>query len=339
MQVPKKKVKQRKWEVKSPNRSLNETVSLFHCHGITTATASPLPLPPDLSVYPANRPYVPPSDKGRQKKSCKFPITCHGNLQLKNHKKGTLLSGFLLRDHCTAHTEFTTAILLIIKVVLFDNRNPPLTQSTLPPVLSPPAYLRIRLNRILTGRINLLQTLPARRCQRRGDYSKPMLMCITGRIAQAHFKAAQAAASPFGLVLHSLHLTQPGIVCIIGIHNVQSQRLCITRTLLLTDEILLQRVNIGIAIINGRAHSMLHQTFDNGRRTRCTTRMEQDLLGSSRYLQLKFLLFHRNQFIDSPSFSPTAIGFRRETKEARTPERPLHAYGFLPGRTRPQESG
>lgn len=29
MQVPKKKVKRRKWEVKSPNRSLNETVSLL----------------------------------------------------------------------------------------------------------------------------------------------------------------------------------------------------------------------------------------------------------------------------------------------------------------------
>lgn len=40
MQVPKKKVKRRKWEVKSPNRSLNETVSLFHCHGITTAPSS-----------------------------------------------------------------------------------------------------------------------------------------------------------------------------------------------------------------------------------------------------------------------------------------------------------
>lgn len=42
MQVPKKKVKRRKWEVKSPNRSLNETVSLFHCHSITTTPSSGL---------------------------------------------------------------------------------------------------------------------------------------------------------------------------------------------------------------------------------------------------------------------------------------------------------
>ena len=70
MQVLKKKVKRRKWAVKSPNRPLNETVSLFHCHGITTIPF----LRTFLCIRQAGRTFCRQTKEGKKEK-----------LQISNH--------------------------------------------------------------------------------------------------------------------------------------------------------------------------------------------------------------------------------------------------------------
>ena len=60
------------------------------------------------------------------------------------------------------------------------------------------------------------------------------------------------------------HSTTPGIMIIIGIYNFQSQGLGVPRTFVLADNVFLQRINIGITIIDNRSDTMLHQALYDG---------------------------------------------------------------------------
>ena len=79
---------------------------------------------------------------------------------------------------------------------------------------------------------------------------------------------------------------------IVGIDDFQAEGLGVSSTFVLADVILFERIDIGIAIIDDGGNAMLHQAFNDGRRARGTTSMEEHSIDSSRYFELEFLLFH-----------------------------------------------
>jgi hypothetical protein len=68
---------------------------------------------------------------------------------------------------------------------------------------------------------------------------------------------------------------------VIGVDYLQTKGLGIAGTFFLADVILFQWIDIGIAIIYDGSYSFLHQTFNDGRRTRSATSMQQYFIGST----------------------------------------------------------
>lgn len=190
------------------------------------------------------------------------------------------------------YAEFTSAITLVVEIIFLDDSDAAFAQSALAPILLPPLHIGIMGDGIVSGFIYLLQTLPAAGGQGSGNDRKAMFMSITGRIKQPHPEAAEASAAPLRLILHTFDVAKPCLVVIIGIDNLQAEGQGIARTFLLADVVFLQRIDVGVAIIDDGSNSMLHQTFDNGRRARGTTRMEEHSVGSTGDFYLEFLLFH-----------------------------------------------
>ena len=91
------------------------------------------------------------------------------------------------------------------------------------------------------------------------------MSCRIFRSAQeTEFEALQAAPSPFWLVLLTFDCLQPGVVIIIRIYNLQSKSLGISGAFVLAYLVLLARIDVRIAVIYDRSHSMLHETLDDG---------------------------------------------------------------------------
>ena len=122
-----------------------------------------------------------------------------------------------------------------------------------------------RMFRSISARfLYLFQTFPTAGSKRSSDNRESMFVGITCGFLQSHLETTQATASSFRLLLHSCHSTTPGIMIIIGIYNFQSQGLGIPRTFVLADNVFLQRINIGITIIDNRSDTMLHQALYDG---------------------------------------------------------------------------
>ena len=83
-----------------------------------------------------------------------------------------------------------------------------------------------------------------------GDDGETMFVRVTRCVEQTHLEAVKATSATFRLVLQSFHLLQPSIVVVVSIHNLKSKRLRIARALVLAYEVLLLRVDVGIAIID-----------------------------------------------------------------------------------------
>ena len=68
---------------------------------------------------------------------------------------------------------------------------------------------------------------------------------------------------------------------IIRINYVKAQAMGITGALLLAHQILLKRVDVGIAVVDGRGITVLHHPLDDGSAARCATCMEEYFHASS----------------------------------------------------------
>ena len=79
---------------------------------------------------------------------------------------------------------------------------------------------------------------------------------------------------------------------IVGIDNFQAEGLGVSGTFVLTDVVLFERIDSGSALVDDGGNALLHQACDDGRRAGGTTSMEEHFIGSSRYFELEFLLFH-----------------------------------------------
>jgi hypothetical protein len=90
-------------------------------------------------------------------------------------------------------------------------------------------------------------------------------MGITGSILQAHLEASQASSSPLRLIFHTLDMAEPRLVVVVGIDDFQAKRVGIAGTLVLTDVILFERIDIRVAIVDNGGNAMRHQAFNDSR--------------------------------------------------------------------------
>ena len=107
-----------------------------------------------------------------------------------------------------------------------------------------------------------------------------MFVRVTRCVEQTHLEAVKATSATFRLVLQSFHLLQPSIVVVVSIHNLKSKRLRIARALVLAYEVLLLRVDVGIAIIDDRCDAVLKQALYDGRTARRAAGVQQDTIGT-----------------------------------------------------------
>ena len=99
-------------------------------------------------------------------------------------------SGLLL---CLSHAKFTTAVLLIVEIVLFQQLVAPFIQPPLAPVLSPVcSSFHLRLGKE-TCLINLLQALPSRGSKSSGEVSQAKLASSKRRGIESVAEALQAS--------------------------------------------------------------------------------------------------------------------------------------------------
>ena len=199
-------------------------------------------------------------------------------------EKGTTLVGKTCLRLSLA--KLTTAVLLVIKIVLTEQLVATILQATLAPVLCPKdSSFNGSLGR-QTRLGNLLKTLPTGRGERRSEIGQPKLSCLQSGSLQAESETLQATAASLGLTLQSSDNLQPLLMIVVAINPLQSKTLCMPFTFLLADFILLTREDIWIEIIYGGTDVMSKHPLHDSRRARSTTGMQQYLLHTCRHHNL-----------------------------------------------------
>lgn len=169
------------------------------------------------------------------------------------------------RKFSISHRELTAAIQLVVEVVLLDNLEPAFLKAAFPPVLRPERDIGVLLHREITSLLDLFEAFPPTRRQSCGNHRKAVLMSISRSPRQPVFKALQASPAAFGLVFQTCHLAEPSFMVVVVVDDLQTERLRVARALVFPDFVLLEWVNIGIAVIYIRCDAVFHQTFDNRR--------------------------------------------------------------------------
>ena len=81
-----------------------------------------------------------------------------------------------------SHTELASAILLIVEIVLLDDGDAAFTQTALAPILLPPNDIGIMRNGIMSGFVDLFQTLPSAGSKSGSNNGESMFVSVTGGI-------------------------------------------------------------------------------------------------------------------------------------------------------------
>ena len=173
------------------------------------------------------------------------------------------------------NAELTSAILLVVEVVLPDQGVASFLEASLAPVLFPPDQFRIGLDCLAACLVDLVKAFPAGGCQGGGHQAKSVGRCIFGGAFQPQAETAEASASALGLVFEPVHRRPPACVVIILIDYLQAEREGKPGAFLLPFEILLQRVDVGIAVVKGRSDSVVKKTFHNRTAARSATGVQQ----------------------------------------------------------------
>ena len=130
----------------------------------------------------------------------------------------------------------------------------------------------------MSGSINLPDVLPSRRSQRGGKQMESMLLRILSRMLQAIEETSRAAASPFRFILQTLDGGKPFLMVVLILHVWHTLRLQESHQLVLANLEFLLRIDITVAEIHRRLHTITKHTLHDGRRTRGTAGMQQHRL-------------------------------------------------------------
>lgn len=188
--------------------------------------------------------------------------------------------GFRVRT--VSGRKLTPTVLLVIELILLEQLVPAFLQSSLAPVLCPEHGSRYLSHGFLSCPFYLFQTLPTTGGQCGSKIAEAKFLSLTGRFRQSQRKALLTAQSPLRLVFQPANACTPSFMVIIAINPFQPQALSMALTLVLADLIFLTRPDIGVEIEDGGTHAIRHQPFNNGRRTGCTTSMQQHLVATLR---------------------------------------------------------
>lgn len=169
------------------------------------------------------------------------------------------------RKFSISHRELTAAIQLVVEAILLDNLKSALLEAAFPPVFRPKRDIGVLRHRETTGLFDLFEALPPARRQSCRNHRKAVLMGVSRGPQQPVFKALQASPAAFGLVFQTCHLAEPSFMVVVVVDDLQTERLRVARALVFPDFVLLEWVNIGIAVIYIRCDAVFHQTFDNRR--------------------------------------------------------------------------
>lgn len=155
----------------------------------------------------------------------------------------------------------------------------------------PSAYLPVDLcHGPAPGLVDLVKRLPSGRGESGREDAESMFSGITGRVEQPIPEALQAASSAFWLVFDVCHAkagrkraypAKPGIMVVIRINDLKSERLCIPCALILADEVLLFWKYVRIAVVYSRADSAAKEAFDDSRRAWSTAGVKKNAVGIS----------------------------------------------------------
>ena len=179
-----------------------------------------------------------------------------------------------------AHTELTSAVLLVVEAILAQQLVAPVAESSLAPVLGPEHRAGHGLLGRQTGSGDLLDALPSRRGQRGGEILQPQLARLLGGSCETQGEAAQTAAAALRLILQTADATAPRRMVIVAVNPRQAEALGMALALLLADVVFLAGEDVGIVVKDGGTHAILQHPFHDGAAARGTTGMEQHFAAS-----------------------------------------------------------
>lgn len=84
------------------------------------------------------------------------------------------------------------------------------------------------------------------------------------RLTKSHPKAFKATSSTLRLIFKSSHAFEPVFVVVVSVDYLKSETFSVAGTFVLTLQILIKGIDIGIAIEDSRADTMLKHTLDYG---------------------------------------------------------------------------
>ena len=90
------------------------------------------------------------------------------------------------------------------------------------------------------------------------------MRCISGGAQKAHLEALQTAGSALRLILKTCNAALPGTVVIISIYYVKTQAEGVSGALLLADHVLLIRIYVGVAVVDGGRVAVLQHPLNDG---------------------------------------------------------------------------
>ena len=100
--------------------------------------------------------------------------------------------------------------------------------------------------------VDLVEGFPSAGGECGGEGGEVEFLAFACRAQQTEFEALQAATAPFGLVLQSPYVTEPGLMVVVIVDDGEAELMGITRYLILADEVFLLRIDVGVAIVDYR---------------------------------------------------------------------------------------
>ena len=110
----------------------------------------------------------------------------------------------------------------------------------------------------------MIKVFPTRRGERSSEERNAEFLRLLRSRRKAIIKTCLAALSAFGFMLQTLHGREPRLVFIVIINPLDTERFCVSFGLVLADLVFLERVDIGIEIVDDGRDIMRQQPLYNG---------------------------------------------------------------------------
>ena len=154
------------------------------------------------------------------------------------------------------------AVFLLVKLFPLADLNHARGSALFTPVIVPVHHTRIARRRTLAAVIYLLHVLPAGDPQRAADDAESIFCRIERRTLETHIEAHGAADAALGFPFHAFRALKPVIGVVIGINKRHAVLFRKANILLLTNEVFLLRMDIGVieenGVLNARRLDSLH---------------------------------------------------------------------------------